>query len=145
MDGNLCDFLSRNIDHVGELFVGGVYIFTCLCPLWKGHIQIAQVPYRHEPDEQGEINFPFVFQTLRSLGYRGWIGCEYIPRGQLDVLYSGNICDSRGNIWPLGRIPPRGPPAPLNYTTAVNGGIGYIPRCRFCVIYTTEGWLPEAV
>lgn len=42
---------------------------------------MAQVPGRHEPDDQGEINYPFVFQTLRSLSYEGWIGCEYIPRG----------------------------------------------------------------
>jgi hydroxypyruvate isomerase len=65
LGGNLCDFLTRNIHHVG-------------------HIQIAQVPYRHEPDDQGEINYPFVFQTLQSLGYRGWIGCEYIPRGDTE-------------------------------------------------------------
>lgn len=100
MDGNLCDFLSRNIDHIGEMFVGVVYVFTCLRPFSKGHIQIAQVPYRHEPDEQGEINFPFVFQTLRSLGYKGWLGCEYIPRGQLHVMIAG------GHSPPLVRIPP---------------------------------------
>ena len=50
-------------------------------PAPAGHIQVAQVPGRHEPDDQGEINYSFVFQTLRSLGYEGWIGCEYIPRG----------------------------------------------------------------
>ena len=46
-----------------------------------GHMQVSQVPVRNEPDSEGEINYPFVFQTLISLGYKKWIGCEYIPRG----------------------------------------------------------------
>jgi hydroxypyruvate isomerase len=44
-----------------------------------GHIQIAGVPGRHEPD-QGEINYPFLFGLIDELGYDGWIGCEYRPR-----------------------------------------------------------------
>lgn len=44
-----------------------------------GHIQIAGVPERHEPDA-GEVNFPFLFELLDDLGYTGWIGCEYRPR-----------------------------------------------------------------
>ena len=47
------------------------------------HIQIAQVPGRHEPDEQGEINYKFVLEEISKLGYGGWIGCEYVP------LYDG--------------------------------------------------------
>jgi hydroxypyruvate isomerase len=43
------------------------------------HVQIANVPGRHEPD-QGEINFPFLFDLLDALGYPGWIGCEYRPK-----------------------------------------------------------------
>ena len=43
-----------------------------------GHIQIAGVPERHEPD-LGEVNYPSLFQLLDSLGYDGWIGCEYRP------------------------------------------------------------------
>ena len=45
-----------------------------------GHIQIAGVPGRHEPDV-GEINYPYLFDLIDSLGYQGWIGCEYRPRG----------------------------------------------------------------
>ena len=45
-----------------------------------GHIQIAGVPGRHEPDV-GEINYPFLFDRLDELGYDGWVGCEYRPRG----------------------------------------------------------------
>lgn len=43
-----------------------------------GHIQIADVPDRHEPGS-GEINFPHIFATLDRLGYTGWVGCEYRP------------------------------------------------------------------
>ena len=45
-----------------------------------GHMQIAGVPHRHEPD-LGEVNYPFLFSLLDELGYQGWIGCEYRPRG----------------------------------------------------------------
>lgn len=44
-----------------------------------GHIQIAGVPERHEPDV-GEINYPYLFELIDQLGYDGWIGCEYRPR-----------------------------------------------------------------
>ncbi|QYY32988.1 hydroxypyruvate isomerase family protein [Cupriavidus pinatubonensis] len=44
-----------------------------------GHIQIAGVPERHEPDI-GELNYPYLFDAIDSLGYQGWIGCEYRPR-----------------------------------------------------------------
>ncbi len=44
-----------------------------------GHLQIASVPERHEPDE-GELNYEYLFQVLEDLGYDGWIGCEYRPR-----------------------------------------------------------------
>jgi hydroxypyruvate isomerase len=43
------------------------------------HVQIANVPGRHEPD-QGEINFAFLFDLLDEIGYGGWIGCEYKPK-----------------------------------------------------------------
>jgi hydroxypyruvate isomerase len=44
-----------------------------------GHVQIAGVPGRHEPDV-GEINYPYLFRVLDELGYDGWVGCEYRPR-----------------------------------------------------------------
>src|ERR1700730_17623521 len=46
-----------------------------------GHVQIAAVPSRHEPDE-GEVNYPAIFAALDRLGYEGWIGCEYNPRAK---------------------------------------------------------------
>ncbi|CNJ48212.1 hydroxypyruvate isomerase family protein [Yersinia mollaretii] len=43
------------------------------------HIQIASAPHRHEP-ESGEVNYPYLFDLLDKIGYRGWIGCEYHPK-----------------------------------------------------------------
>ena len=44
------------------------------------HVQIAGNPGRHEPDV-GEINYPYLFDLLDEIGYAGWIGCEYRPKG----------------------------------------------------------------
>lgn len=44
-----------------------------------GHIQVAGVPERHEPDA-GEISYRHLFALLDELGYAGWVGCEYRPR-----------------------------------------------------------------
>lgn len=43
-----------------------------------GHVQIAGVPDRHEPDT-GEVCYPELFRLLDRLGYAGWVGCEYRP------------------------------------------------------------------
>jgi hydroxypyruvate isomerase len=45
-----------------------------------GHVQIAGVPDRHEPDS-GEVAYGYLFDQLDTLGYTGWVGCEYIPAG----------------------------------------------------------------
>ena len=44
-----------------------------------GHIQVAGVPDRHEPDH-GELDYDYLFNLLEELGYSGWIGCEYRPK-----------------------------------------------------------------
>lgn len=44
-----------------------------------GHIQVAGVPERHEPDI-GELNYPYLFSVLDELGFEGWVGCEYRPK-----------------------------------------------------------------
>lgn len=62
MDGNLTQNLQKYFDHIG-------------------HVQIAQVPKRNEPDSAGELNFPYLFSLLEELGYQGYIGCEYKPLG----------------------------------------------------------------
>jgi hydroxypyruvate isomerase len=48
-----------------------------------GHMQIADVPGRHEPGT-GEIDFPRLFELIDRLGYRGWIGAEYTPAGRTE-------------------------------------------------------------
>ncbi|OOF55536.1 2-oxo-tetronate isomerase [Rodentibacter genomosp. 2] len=45
------------------------------------HVQMASVPDRHEPDE-GEINYDYIFNKLDEIGYQGFVGCEYKPRGE---------------------------------------------------------------
>ena len=61
MEGDLVNTIEREFDRIG-------------------HIQVADNPGRHEPGT-GEINYPFVFRRIDELGYAGWIGCEYKPRG----------------------------------------------------------------
>jgi hydroxypyruvate isomerase len=43
------------------------------------HMQLADNPGRNEPGT-GEINYPFVFDAIDRMGYKGWIGCEYKPK-----------------------------------------------------------------
>jgi len=59
VEGDLTDKLRRWLPHIG-------------------HIQIAGVPGRHEPDV-GEINYEYLFRLLDELKYDGWVGCEYKP------------------------------------------------------------------
>ena len=59
MEGNLADTIRSNL-------------------AWIAHIQVADVPGRHEPGT-GEINYRFFFQQLEAIGYQGWVGCEYKP------------------------------------------------------------------
>ncbi|NXL99557.1 HYI isomerase, partial [Tyrannus savana] len=65
-----CQIMDGNLSH-------NLYTYFPLI----GHIQIAQVPGRHEPDSPGELNFPYIFELLESLGYTGYVGCEYAPKG----------------------------------------------------------------
>jgi len=59
MEGNLADTIRKNLARIA-------------------HIQVADVPGRHEPGT-GEINYAFLFQHLDKIGYQGWVGCEYKP------------------------------------------------------------------
>ncbi len=63
-----------------------------------GHLQIAAVPTRGEPDE-GEINYPAVFEAIDRSGYQGWVGCEYKPRTRTE--------DGLGWAKPYGIVPKR--------------------------------------
>lgn len=65
VEGDLATTLRRDFDRIG-------------------HIQIAGVPDRHEPD-QGEVNYPYLFELMDHLGYDGWVGCEYRPKGDTSM------------------------------------------------------------
>jgi hydroxypyruvate isomerase len=64
--------------------VGGDLIrrFEKHAPL-VGHVQVAAVPSRHEPDE-GEVNYPAIFETLDRVGYQGFVAAEYRPRARTE-------------------------------------------------------------
>lgn len=51
---------------------------------YVGHIQIADVPGRHEPGS-GEINFSNLFKAIKAMGYSGHVSLEYNPSGQTEV------------------------------------------------------------
>jgi 2-dehydrotetronate isomerase len=61
-----------------------------------GHVQVAAVPVRHEPDG-GEINYPAVFEAIDRLGWSGYVACEYHPRGRTE--------DGLGWARPYGVVP----------------------------------------
>jgi hydroxypyruvate isomerase len=61
-EGRLADTLTRHIQRIK-------------------HLQIAGVPGRNEPN-RGEINYPFLFDLIDRLEFKGWVGCEYRPFGE---------------------------------------------------------------
>ncbi len=74
--GNLIDTITACFPHIG-------------------HIQIGDVPGRHEPGT-GEINYPNVFAALERLGYTGYIGLEYRPSGETDASLAWLPREARG-------------------------------------------------
>lgn len=52
-----------------------------------GHVQIADVPGRHQPGT-GEINYQRVLEFLEEINYRGFIGLEYNPKVTSDKSFS---------------------------------------------------------
>jgi 2-dehydrotetronate isomerase len=76
--------LRIQFDFYHVQIVGGDLIrrFEAHLPL-VGHVQVAAVPSRREPDE-GEVNYPEIFALLDRLGYAGFVGCEYRPRGRTE-------------------------------------------------------------
>ena len=53
-----------------------------------GHVQIAAVPDRGEPDA-GEVDYPWLMRRIEDLGYAGYVGAEYKPRGGPDATEAG--------------------------------------------------------
>lgn len=56
---------------------------AALSPL-IGHVQVAGVPGRHEPDT-GELSFAHLMRVLDGIGYDGWVGAEYRPAGTTEA------------------------------------------------------------
>ncbi len=67
------DVYHRQILH-GDVTRG----LEALLPI-TGHVQVASIPSRNEPQGE-ELDYRFVFETLDRLGYAGFVGCEYRPR-----------------------------------------------------------------
>ena len=62
-----------------------------------GHIQIADVPGRHQPGT-GEIDWVALFDTIDASGYSGWVSLEYVPEGPTE--------DGFGHLRELGYLQP---------------------------------------
>jgi hydroxypyruvate isomerase len=72
-------FLQYDVYHMQRMEGDLAHTLRQLLPIIR-HIQVADVPGRHEPGT-GEIHYPYLFALLDELGYDGWVGCEYVPRG----------------------------------------------------------------
>ena len=70
-------FLQYDLYHMERMEGALAATIAALFPL-IGHVQLADVPGRHEPGT-GNIAFAPLFRLLDELGYTGWIGCEYLP------------------------------------------------------------------
>jgi hydroxypyruvate isomerase len=60
-----------------------------------GHVQIADVPGRHQPGT-GEINYPFVLRAIEETAYDDFVGLEYIPHGHTDEALAWLPREARG-------------------------------------------------
>ena len=58
---------------------GDVTKYLEKCFPYIGHIQIAGIPNRNEPNDS-ELDYNYVFKVINDLNYNGWIGCEYNPK-----------------------------------------------------------------
>ncbi|MDH4449397.1 MAG: hydroxypyruvate isomerase family protein [Rhodoferax sp.] len=73
-----------------------------------GHVQMAGVPGRHEPNV-GELNYPYLFGVLDEVstqcGWDGWVGCEYRPqRGAVPGGTRNGLGWLRGHGQPVPKI-----------------------------------------
>lgn len=44
-----------------------------------GHYHTAGCPGRNEMNDAQELNYPAIMQAIRSTGYTGWLGHEFVP------------------------------------------------------------------
>lgn len=60
-----------------------------------GHVQLADVPGRHEPGT-GEIHYRNIFSFLDEIGYDGYIGLEYTPKTTSETSFAWLTNEKRG-------------------------------------------------
>jgi len=70
--------LQLDLFHLQQLQGNVTRSIEELMPL-VGHVQIAQVPGRGEPDSPGELDYSYILGQLDRLEYEGWVGLEYNP------------------------------------------------------------------
>ena len=80
--GSSCVKLMFDCYHVGRVGDDVIASLKRLLPI-IGHVQIAAVPSRAEPD-RGDLDYREVFAALDRLSYTGWTGCEYKPAAATD-------------------------------------------------------------
>jgi hydroxypyruvate isomerase len=78
MEGNIASTLRERIDRIG-------------------HIQVADSPGRNQPGT-GELNFPYLLATIDELGYDGYIGLEYTPKGRSEESFAWLPAGRRGPL-----------------------------------------------
>ncbi|MES9994238.1 MAG: TIM barrel protein, partial [Candidatus Thiodiazotropha sp.] len=79
IDASGSDNIALQYDIYHMQIMEGDLAMTIQANLSKiAHMQLADNPGRHEPGS-GEIDYPFLFDFIDKLGYKGWIGCEYKP------------------------------------------------------------------
>jgi hydroxypyruvate isomerase len=71
-------FLQYDIYHMQRMEGELAATITANLPMIR-HIQLADNPGRNEPGT-GEINYRYLLERLDTIGYTGWVGCEYKPR-----------------------------------------------------------------
>lgn len=54
------------------------------CAAYLGHVQIASVPGRSEPNT-GDVDYRQISAVLDDIGYAGWVGAEYNPTSTVEA------------------------------------------------------------
>lgn len=76
MEGEIIETIQKNIAHIGHFHTGGV-------------------PGRAEIDASQELNYPAICMAIADAGYSGYIGQEFIPRGDpmASLRHAIDLCD----------------------------------------------------
>ena len=62
---------------------------------WIGHVHTAGNPGRRDLDDEQELCYPPIMRTLKEIGYAGFVGQEFVPKGDaLEALRTAyRLCD----------------------------------------------------